>query len=189
MSATSRCVFLGWTDPFLPGAADWLLERHGRDLAHLVVALPGSRAARALVEHLARKAGSELVPPRVVTQGELVDALVPVERPVASRLARTLAWSRALHELPRAELEALVAKAPESASEWLRLAEVVRALHGELAPEGLSFADVARRGERLDWTEGEARRWSALVRAQTHWRALLERAGVCAPHEGRSAAI
>lgn len=189
MSAPSRRVFLGWGEPFLPRVAQRLLEEHEKDLAHLVVALPGSRAARVLLEHFARIAGPELVPPRVVTQGELVDALVRVERPVASRLARTLAWSRALRALPRADLEALVAKPPESASEWLRLAEVVRALHGELAPEGLSFVDVARRGEKLDWTEGEARRWSALVRAQTHWRELLERAGVCDPHEGRSAAI
>lgn len=217
MAAAPRRVFLDWSSPFLPRVARWLLAEHGRDLSNVIVAVPGSRAARGLVEHLARAAGPELVPPRVLTQGELVDLLVRVELPVANRLARTLAWAQALRAVPAHELEHLVARHPESASEWLRLAEVVRTLHGELAPEGLSFSDVARGprgagalsaatdarpGARADgtrapatreldasWSEGEAHRWRSLAHAQELWRARLARAGVCDPHEGRSRAI
>ena len=104
MASTPRREFLDWTSPFLPRVARWLLDEHGRDLSKLLVALPGSRAARALVDHLARLGGPELVPPRVLTQGELVDALVRVDRPVANRLGRTLAWSQALRALPKDEV-------------------------------------------------------------------------------------
>jgi len=191
MSSPARRVFLDWSSPCVPRAARWLLDEHGPALGDVVVALPGRRAARALTAQLARLAGPALVPPRVLTQGALVDELVRLDRPVAGRLARTLAWARALRELgdeDPAALSALVAQPPANAREGFALAEVVRALHGELAPEGLSFADVARL-EELRSFEGEARRWAALTAVQARWHARLDAAGVADPHEGRRAAI
>jgi hypothetical protein len=81
-------VFLGWHAGALDRAAEWILARHGADAGKVLVALPGARASRALREKLARRAPPAWTPPRVLTQGELVDEMVVLDRPVAGRLAR-----------------------------------------------------------------------------------------------------
>ncbi len=187
--ASPRRVFLGWTSPALPAAADWLLAEFREDLADVVVALPGARAARRLRELLARRASPTWRPPRVLTQGELTDELVLLDRPVASRLVRTLAWERALRALSDAE-RGLLVRAPVTPGtrDALLLAEIVRGLHGDLAPEGLDFAHLASGPARPD-PASEGPRWEALAKAQAQYRALLDRFGLTDPHEGRLAAI
>ena len=72
-------VFLGWDGPFLPRAVQWLrdrFERHGElDLSGVLVAVPGARAGRRLIELLADPAEPALNPPRVITAGRLPEAL------------------------------------------------------------------------------------------------------------------
>lgn len=189
----ARRIFLGWEQPPLGTAADWILGELGSDLGDVVVALPGSRAARRLRELLARRAPSDWTPPRIVTQGELSDVLVRLERPVASRLVRTLAWDEALAGLSAAELAQLLGTAPGTTRttdrrQRLRLAETVRTIHGELAPEGRDFASLAQ-GSLLPDLEQELARWRVLERAQLHYRELLESLELSDPHEGRLAAI
>lgn len=183
-------VFLGWDAGALDRAADWILERHGQDLSHLVVALPGSRAARALREKLARRAVRAWTPPRILTQGELIDEMVLLDRPVAGRLVRTLAWARALSELPRARIELLAARPPEPGDlrAGFALAETVRALHADLAQEGLDFDRLARGPDRPA-SAGEARRFEVLAQAQERWRTILRELGLADPHESRFEAI
>jgi len=186
--AGPRRVFLGWSAPILPTAARWILSELGGELGDVLVAVPGARAALRLRELLARAAPRGWTPPRVLTQGELVDELVRLERPAAGRLTRTLVWERALEDLLPEELERLQRSAGERPHERLRLAETVRALHGELAPESRDFATLARAAWEPE-LEAEAARWRVLARAQARYRERLARLGQLDPHEGRAHAI
>jgi len=181
MAEGIRRVFLGWEESALDRAAEWLRDRHGGSMGGVLVALPGSRAARALREKLALRSEPSWTPPRILTQGQLVDEMVIVDRPVAGRLARTLAWSRALAELPPDRLESIAARRPavDDLRGWFGLAETVRALHAELAQEGIGFDRLA----------AESRRFAALAEAQERWRSLLETLGQGDPHESRHGAI
>ncbi|MBW2313587.1 MAG: PD-(D/E)XK nuclease family protein [Deltaproteobacteria bacterium] len=183
-------AFLGWKDAPLERAADWLVERFGADMADVLVALPGARSGRILSELLARRSGGALKPPRVVTAGLASDALLEVEGAPAGRLVRTLAWKEALAGLDAATLSRIVARPPEvdDLAGWLRLAEEVRGLFGEVAAEGMEFGHVAA-NEVLAPLEGEQRRWAALAQAQERMVALLDGAGFVDPHVGRLAAI
>jgi hypothetical protein len=182
--------FLGWDEMPLDRAAAWLVDRFGSDMQSLLVALPGARSGRLLGERLARLAGPGLRPPQVATAGLASDALLRVEGAPASRLVRTLAWKRALSELAPASLSRIVARPPQSddLAGWMRLAEEVRTLFGEVAAEGLQFADVAE-NEVLAPLEGERRRWQALAEAQTHMAGVLGEAGFVDPHVARLEAI
>jgi hypothetical protein len=186
--AGPRRVFLDWKRPILHSAARWILAELGHELGDVLVAVPAARAAARLRELLALAAPPAWTPPRVLTQGELIDELVQLERPAAGRLVRTLVWARALAELDEGERAALQRRRGGGSGEPLRLAETVRTLHGTLAPEGRDFASLAKEpwGDALD---GEAARWRALGQAQAHYRKRLARLGLVDPHEGRGHAI
>lgn len=179
--------FLGWDRSPLPLAADWLIERFGSDLSRCVLALPGARAGRRLRGLLAERLGPAWIPPRFVTAGTLTDELLTLDRPQADRLARTLAWERALRGLPRRELERVASVPPERDDRmgWLRLAGEVRALFGELAAECLSFHDVEEGPARRAAGAGEGARWAALSRAQADMLRHLEEQGLADPHVAR----
>jgi ATP-dependent helicase/nuclease subunit B len=194
--ATERRVFLGWDSAPLARAAEWLLRERGLDLGTIVVALPTARAARRMRELLARAAPPSWVPPRLLTQGELVDELLTLEQRPASRLVRTLAWAEALARLDDERRARLTPAHPSTGSPagsdspraLLRLAETVRTLHGELAPEERDFAQLAAGPRRVDLDE-EAERWEALAVAQRTYREILKRIAREDPHEGRSRSI
>lgn len=183
-------AFLGWDDMPLERAADWLVERFDSDMHGVLVALPGARSGRLLGERIARRVGPTLRPPNVVTAGLASDELLKVEGAAAGRLLRTLAWKQALSGLDAARLSRIVARPParDDLAGWTRLAEEVRGLFGEVAAEGLQFADVAG-DEVLAPLEGEQRRWQALAVAQTRMAELLANAGFVDPHLGRLHAI
>src|SRR5262245_33499169 len=107
-----RRAFLGWDGVALPRVADWIVRELGPDLSDLVVALPGTRAARRLEQHLARALPRGAVPPRLVGFGHLPDELLLTERPLAARLLRTLLWRDALQGLPRERRAALLGRPP-----------------------------------------------------------------------------
>jgi RecB family exonuclease len=183
-------VFLGWDAPALPAAAEWIFAHRGDALDGLLIALPGGRAVRRLTEWMARRAQPGWTPPRLITVGRLVDELLSLERPKASRLARTLAWRRALESLGAPELERLARGAtqrrdPESR---LRLAETIRTLHGELAPDGLDFEHLERETKGFDH-QAERERWRVLARVQAAYRAELVACDLADPHEGRRDAL
>lgn len=165
------------------------------DLGDTLVAVPGARAGRALLGHLARAMAERgwkgYFTPRVLTQGRLVDELVALELPVADRVTRTLAWERALRATPRGELVPIAAHPPEpgDSNGWWRLAEQVRSVHAELAVEGRDFAGVAELLEAEGASATEVRRWSAMAGVQDRWRASLEACALLDPHEGRRAAV
>ncbi len=187
-------VFLDWDGALLGRAAKWLTGEFGGDsgcdLSGVVVALPGARPGRILEELLAREVGAGLRPPKIVTSGVLSDELLDVEGSAASRLVRTLAWERALRELPSNKLARVVARPPAADDHdgWAALAEEVRGLFGEIAAAGLDFAAVAQSSILEDLT-GEVQRWLALGAAQEHMVSVLDEVGLHDPHIGRLTAI
>lgn len=184
--------FIGWDGPALPAAAVWLLERGGEgestgaeglfrlDLSRFRVVLPGSRAARRLLELLVDGAGGRhLLPPDMVTVGQLPERLyrpvVPAPRPEVEAAA----WRLALSEL---DPVALGLGSPDASGvrdpfDGSALAETVAGLHAQVGGEGHTFDSVADRctGELLFNDEG---RWRTLGRAQRHFRALLATEGL-----------
>jgi len=182
--------FLGWDRPPLAAAVEWLEEQFGSDLDGILIALPGARAGRILSELLARTIGPDLRPPTIVTAGLATDELLELAGAPAGRLVRTLAWRNALLGLSPRELSEIVAEPPsaEDLAAWMRLAEEVRSLFGEVAAEGLDFASVAE-NEELGEAAGERRRWAALAKAQERMAALVEESGFVDPHLGRLRAI
>jgi RecB family exonuclease/inactivated superfamily I helicase len=189
-AGTPRRVFLGWDGPALARAAEWILRERGADLEGLFLALPGSRSVRRLSELLALRAPRGWKPPRILTQGALVDAFVELERPAAGRLERTLAWQRALEGLAPASLARLSPRAADKdgGAARLALAETLRELHGKLAPEGVDFERVARAAVWPD-DGAERERWRVLAEAQARWRAVLAACELSDPHESRRAAL
>jgi len=186
-------VFLGWDAPALPAAADWLLEHRSDDSAatgDLYVALPGGRAVRRLSELCTRRAKPGWTPPRFLTVGALVDELLSGGLPQAGRLARTLAWRRALTSLGAPELERISrgATARTDPESRLRLAETIRTLHGELAPEGLDFAHLERVTKGFEHP-AEKDRWRVLARVQAAYRDELVACELADPHDARRDAL
>ncbi|MEM1450940.1 MAG: PD-(D/E)XK nuclease family protein [Planctomycetota bacterium] len=166
------------------------------DLGDLLVAVPGARAGRILLARLAdavRERGwSGFFPPRVLTQGRLVDELLALDRPSADRATRTFAWERALRAAPADVVARLVARAPAPADRaaWWPIAESLRSLHAVLAPYGLDFADVRERlGGEAGAPASELRRWDALAAVQREWRSRVDALGLADPHEGRRRAL
>ncbi|MEM8711786.1 MAG: PD-(D/E)XK nuclease family protein, partial [Planctomycetota bacterium] len=190
--------FLGWEGPLLERAAEALIARIDDPfgLAHQLVVVPGARAGRTLLSCLseaARERGwSGFFPPRVLTQGRLVDELVTLEAPAADRVTRTLAWERALGQVDGDVLRSLLVQLPDPADRaaWWRVADDVRGLHAELAVEGYDFAAVRERlGADGAVPASELRRWEALAAVQSLWRSELAGLGVVDPDEGRFAAL
>ncbi|MFT7676535.1 MAG: hypothetical protein ACI8QC_000506 [Planctomycetota bacterium] len=184
MGQPARLHFLGWGSSPLEAAAHWLLELDPEDLAQRLVALPGGRAGRRLLAKLAAAAPPDWIPPRILTQGALVDALVQLDAPPADRLTRTLAWAEALRDAPTDDQQCLLARPPQDLAGWLTLAERIRSLHAELAVEGRDFAWIAAQLEQEGHTS-EARRWNALAAAQEVFRARLREEQLLDPHEAR----
>lgn len=194
----ARVTFLGWDGPLLERAAQHLVEGLSSplDLGDVLVAVPGARAGRQLQAHLAAamraRGWAGFFPPRILTQGRLVDELVALDRPVADRLTRTLTWEKALRTVEPNSLEPLVARRPEARDRaaWWALAEEVRSLHAELCVGGYDFAAVR---DCLDQEGGmpptEFRRWNALALVQAEWRGTLDSLRMLDPHEGRRLAI
>lgn len=195
MSGVQR-NFLGWSEPALPQAADWLLAQYGADLSAVTVVLPGRRAGRRLIELLVQRSPSSWCPPKISTLAEISDSLVSYSRPRAGQYQRTLCWTMALQSCERLELEALMSSPPAENDfpGWWKLADLLDTLHKELAAEALTFADVL--GSDLeghinlaDAPPQELQRWKVLTKVQNAFAEALENAGVCDSHLERASAL
>jgi ATP-dependent helicase/nuclease subunit B len=182
-----RRKFFDWKQPALAAAVDYLWDTYSRpgsedlanwDLDGVIVALPGSRARRRLLELLVGRAeerGAVLVPPRIVTVGQLPELLYEVKKPFADDIAQELAWVRAIQQSPAREVERLVKALPQAddLAGWLALAKMLARMHKELAADGLNFSDVERHGAALaEFRETE--RWQALVAVQRRYLEILD---------------
>ena len=190
-------VFLNWTRPALPAAVDWLIERFSAagqlDLGGVVLALPGGRAGRRLLEILVAEAERRqllLCPPRMVTAGKLPELLYPAQRPFADALVQQLAWVAAIRQTDPHSTELVVPVVParDDLPAWLALGEMLGRLHGELAADALDFSKVAECGCRLEGFR-EAARWQALAAIQKHYLGQLDGLGLWDLQTARLVAI
>ncbi|HEX3654976.1 MAG TPA: PD-(D/E)XK nuclease family protein [Pirellulales bacterium] len=177
-----RRVFINWRRPALEQTAEWLCNQYatsaGIDLQSAIVALPGGRAGRRLLELLVARAeqlGKPLVPPKIVTVGKLPEELYVLKKPTAGSLAQQLAWVQALRSLTAKQLEPLVPHLPadDDLEAWLALARMLVRLHTELASARLDFAQVEKHGRRLPDFD-ESGRWQTLAKVQERYLRVLD---------------
>lgn len=169
--------FLGWKQPALISAVDYLISRfaHGDqlDLSKVILVFPGRRAARRMLELLVLRAGAKwpaMIPPRMVTFNSLPELLYPQKQQLADDLTQLLVWRKALYAVPDGELKAALPKRPneDSVTGWTSLCESFRKLHNELAADGMEFDEVFEKLSQLGNHE-EAERWKALRRLQSEY--------------------
>jgi ATP-dependent exoDNAse (exonuclease V) beta subunit len=176
---TPTRTFLGWDRPALQVAAERLFQHCTQertcDLSRWLIVLPSSLARRRLQELLAvhAEAGQVvLVPPEIVTVGQLPEHLYVAKFPLASDMVQLLAWSRALRQTPPRELEDFLPVPPASGADqqWLELGRMLSAVHRELASDRLNFESVASSlGQHP-----EAARWRALAGVQKRYLHILD---------------
>jgi hypothetical protein len=157
--------------PLAVGGSAW-------DLSRVIVVMPGKRAGRRLLELLVFSAQDErlqLTPPNIITEGRLPELLYCPQKPFADDLTQDLAWSHALRQLPKKQLNAIAPHPPEKDDEsgWLQLGHLLRGRHTELAADRLMFADVVRHGRTLA-TFPDAARWQAMQAAQETYHRTLD---------------
>ncbi len=177
-------VFADWTEPLLPAAARFLAEHYGGprwDLSGVVVALPGARAGRRLLEILVNEAERSdrlLLPPRIVTQGVLTELLYEPSTPLAPDALSRQVWARALAIADRERLSAVFPELPadDDPVGWASLARIVFRLASEVGAGGLDFGEVADacRGPLL---HRDAERWRVLAGVSAEYRRLLDGIG------------
>ena len=190
-------IFMDWATPALPATATYFAERYAAhgvlDGQQAIVVVPGARAGRRLLELLVDHADARqlaLIPPQIVTMGQLPELLYDPPRPFASALTQHMAWVTAL----RATAPQLVAPlthalpAAQDFLGWCAFAERLATVHYELAGEGLSCAEVARRGPSLA-TFRDTERWQALAAVQARYLDVLEAQGVWDPPTARRWAL
>lgn len=193
----AKVIFLGWDDPVIDKAVEWLVDKEGWDLGSLDVALPGRRAGRLLKQGLARRADEEkalLIPPHITTAGHLTDRLLLTQGKTAGHTARRVLWAKALMQLGQTSPKGLGLLTPYPPAEgdlagWMNLSSAVSDLHGKyLAPGRLSFQKVADVvAQRMPGPEAE--RWSVLVDVQTSYQDELKKHGLVDPHDARLEAL
>ena len=172
---------IDWNKPALPAAAGLLLDEFCAtpgDLSGAVVVGPGGRVNRRLLEFLvieADRRGVMLAPPEIITVGVLPELLYAPRLPFADEMTQRLAWATALRQVDRDVLLAAAPSPPASqeTTDWLDLADVLRAQHIELAADFLDFANVVDKTRELGEAE-ESRRWAALRQIQLAYFALLD---------------
>lgn len=202
----SRRVFLGWDQPLLPMAADWLHEtardqardrgEHGLRLDRMLVVTPAARAGRRLIELLAQRVAGPWTPPKTVTPGQLPEELYESVRPSADEPAGLLARLAVLQQADADTLERLLGPqaAPGASGRdvvdpaLLNLAEDLTAVAATLGAEGLTVDDVVRRVADMDGFL-EAERWAAIATLQRDYECLLAGSGLTDLHAARLDAL
>ena len=179
----ARREFLDWDTPALHGAVDWLAGHFTTgdvlDLSQVLLVLPGSRAARRLLELLIDHAAARsvrLVPATHLTVGALPEELYVSQKPFAEELVQRCAWVHALRETDPGLLEVVCRERPsdDDPRGWMELADLVKRQHRELAGDGLDFGHVAS-SEMLSSLPREQERWTALYDIQRSYLDTLER--------------
>lgn len=192
-----RRVFLDWSQPALPAAAEWLREHSARDgmwdLSGLIVALPGGHAGRRLLEILVETAEQHdlaFSPPRIITPFDLPEELYEPQRPFADDFTQELAWVRALRETEPEKLRRVARALPDEddLSGWLALARIVGLLHRDLAADDLDFPQLVAQAENLAAFDEEDR-WEILADIQRRYLRILDSLDVWDRQTARLVAI
>ena len=148
-------VFLGWNEPFVGLASEWLLAAEWSPENSLVV-VPTAQSARQLKHRMAQQAGA-LLSPQFTTPG----SMMRLEDPdIAPDWLESLAWQDVLEQqISRETLESLFSESAQTQDEWAGgLASEMLSLRRSLQDNGLMLRDLARRLS----SSPEGERWSAL---------------------------
>ncbi len=184
-------TFLGWHAPLVRLAADHLAGlRPDLDFTGVLVVVSSGRGGRRLEAVLADRAdaaGLPMVPPAVVTPAGLVGRLVPPPpQPLAGRMARQVAWVRAVRDTPAAAGR-LFPHATDRPGRVAAAGMLARWAH-ELATAGLTFAAVAATGP-ADAPATARDRWSAAADLHAAYLADVAAAGLTDPADHERSAI
>lgn len=173
--------FIDWNQLPLPAAAEWLAAKHrgqdDLDMTSVIIVVPTARSRRRLRELLlAYAADHKLVftPPMVTTIGTFPELLYVPQKPLASSLTQTLAWVKALKNMPTKDIRHFteLIPTPDDSLGWRTLANVISKWHVELAGNRKQFADVLKAGEKNNFFT-EQKRWQTLVDIQRKYLDVL----------------
>jgi hypothetical protein len=194
---TIHQVFLDWSEPALPSTATYLQSHYAvdgiLDLRQVILALPGGHAGRRLLEILVDLAETHqlaLIPPQIITIGQLPELLYDTQRLFANTLTQQLAWIAALYQIEPSELECLTRHLPDEHDFFahLTLVERLMALHRDLAGNRLRFSDVTT-GDQVSLSPHETSRWHVLSTIQSHYVEKLDELDLWEPQLARLWAI
>ena len=192
-------IFCGYEKPLLVSIADRLVNEPATgtmiDVSQGTLVVAGRRAQRRLLELLVLQAeqskdGKGIVPPRILTRGELFEAFLPKIHNLASEIERHMAWAQAVRSMSEAALADLL---PSVLPEYLSsigssLAKRIDSIYSALASANLSFLDVAVRGAELEGFFEESR-WEALDELHRGYLRELESNNRVCKYERRRIAL
>ena len=189
-------VFLGFGQPPLHSATEWICERWQRDgqldLSNNLFVLPTRRSLQRLQQLLVDAAIAReilLTPPTMTTIGGLPEFLYDVENPLASDLCQQLAWCKALMQTPSWKIQELFQiESGFNIEQWQPYAKLISDLHRRLASDIWSFRSVVREVQALDRSFPELKRWEALKAIQDKYYELLSEVGLWDRQAARSVA-
>lgn len=178
--------FVTWDRPILHSAADWLIQAATVspenlplvDLSHCLVVVPGGLAGRRLTELLIQKVekdGRSLIPPGIITVGQLPEHLYEAKLPFASELTQQFAWGETLRAFGNEPLKPLIPFPPDAndLGTWRDYGDSVRRVYRELVSDALDFTEVAQKAHSLeDFTEQP--RWDVLAKLQNAYLSRLD---------------
>ncbi|QEF97590.1 ATP-dependent helicase/deoxyribonuclease subunit B [Stieleria maiorica] len=189
-----RREFVGWDRPLLPQVAGTLIdsaaENATSDFSGWICVLPTAQSSLRfgqLLRSAAESQGLDYTAPRILTAGDLAEALYEPEKPIAIEFEQTLAWARVLRQWDARSLRPLLPVLPETDAigPWLELAGTLRRLTADLAAHDVSFTDVVVASDRDD----EKQRWKLLQELYGIYLSELATAGISDPHQQRRRAI
>ncbi len=189
MAGQAVRTFLGWKRSFLQVAVEAWIERvrtEELDSARALIVLPGRRAARRVEDRIAELAPSQWTPPRVVSEGELAQALRKRRALLATDWQCDLAWREALAGVDSKTRESLWGA--RSGTSIQGLARLCSRVFRELAADDVLPVDVAMRAE-ASRKLGSAAVWRAYAQVEARYRAGLEARGVIDPAASAQAAL
>jgi ATP-dependent helicase/nuclease subunit B len=160
------------------------------DLHDLTIAVPGARAVRRLTELLVEAAGEAgLLPPTIVTTGQLPEQLFKPTSPIASDLVGNLTWIEAAKATP--ELYILLPHQPEptALAAWWSLAGQFRRVIADLTAARHLPNQLPDVCAGLSFALPEPERWLALAAVTDKHEALLEQSGLIEAHKARRLAL
>lgn len=190
-------TIIGYEQQILPWLAHSLIAGADKspfpDLSEITVVVPGARALRRLLSLLVQtaeglKLSSGIVPPKIVTRGALIDRfLPPPPTPIAQEVSRQIAWISAIQNADKDTLSQLTSPAEPSTLETSSagLARRLDQLYVEISSAGLTFEDVAQKGQQVEGFYEEDR-WNALQQLYLGYLKSLNSAGLSCPYERRS---
>ncbi|MEO6787202.1 MAG: hypothetical protein ABI318_13810, partial [Chthoniobacteraceae bacterium] len=192
-------IFLPWTSHFLPAVAARLIadrgsetpDSHDADFSDWLLVVRGRGAERRLLASLAaeaQRAGRALIPPRIVTQGSLDDAIFGADISVARPLTQRLAWTVAVRRAD-AELIGKIWTMPGGPGGVANLASVLDRTWRVLGTAGVDFSGAFSELAKIapDSADIEQERWDSLQHLLGEYRAVLGEWGFVDPAARRAA--